>query len=68
MADSPTEFAAAVEEALRCPGVVTVQVKLDLGRFKDGLIAEGMPRETAGKIAASLRVLEDEAYFVTDRD
>ena len=68
MAEAPAEFGAEVAEALRYPGVVTVQVKLDLGRFKEALIAKGMPRETVGKIGASLRVLEDEAYFVTDRD
>jgi len=64
MADAPTELGTIVAEALRYPGVVVVEPKLDFGRFKEGLIANGMPRVSADKITRSLGLLEHEAYFI----
>lgn len=64
MADAPSELGTSVAEALRYPGVLTVEPKLNLGRFKEGLIANGMPLGSADKITRSLGLLEHEAYFV----
>lgn len=67
-AKAPQEYLSAVNTLFRSPGIMTVKAKFEFDKFYDGLKKEGIPPKDAENILKSLKLIDDEAYFVPRED
>jgi hypothetical protein len=68
MAKTFRKYAKAVRDAMRIPGVLTVELALNSERFANGLFKNDIPENAVQSIKRSLQIFEREAYFIPTED